>query len=321
MTGFLQRLLTRGAGPSFLPPGQVPFRPRPQSRFEPGNVMDPPSVFMEQGSEGTRESGVEGLRAERFGDPSFEKEISGSNMASRFPADSGIQADAGHVPETRAHQGTSSSDSAPPFSEPPRSRKSAHVQPGMKHSESLDGIPPQRAFPETRPPALAQHETWEDQSGPSTAKERPGKKPGQLVFESAQDPGAGSWNTAFQDKAFLQNQDGPSTLPERVGRFEESKQPVHLQERVLPVDFQGSRTPARQTERRPASFTTENIPPLPEAKTDPREVRPEMTVSIGQIQVEFVQPPTQPGPATKPEIQRTRGFDEYARARRGVRRR
>jgi hypothetical protein len=56
-------------------------------------------------------------------------------------------------------------------------------------------------------------------------------------------------------------------------------------------------------------------------KSEPNEAPSEMTISIGQIQVEFVQPEPQLAPQPRPAIQRTRGFDDYARARRGVRRR
>jgi hypothetical protein len=63
---------------------------------------------------------------------------------------------------------------------------------------------------------------------------------------------------------------------------------------------------------RPGSITA----PLPNRKIGD-EGPSSVTVNIGRIEVEVARPPALPTTAARPAPARTRGFDAYARARRG----
>ena len=65
----------------------------------------------------------------------------------------------------------------------------------------------------------------------------------------------------------------------------------------------------------PASHPSRSLDPTREGRTAAGAQDTPPSISIGRIDVQFVQPP--PVAPTRPPIQRARGFDGYARARRG----
>jgi hypothetical protein len=108
----------------------------------------------------------------------------------------------------------------------------------------------------------------------------------------------------------------PPTLAERntVGVAPEVSS---LDEGVQPEPLVARAQQQQQTVEREARAVVPSLQSAPEALTATGEATPPPQISIGRIDVQFL-PPVSPPVAQRPVVQRTRGFDAYANARRGL---
>lgn len=311
MTGFIQRMLTRGSGKSLVS-AQVPLHPRPQSRFEPGRFMAGSDAFSGRDSRGTQESGLENSRENSFESSPIGEESAGRQ---RMPS-SRKQTDVGDVSGTKEKSTGPLKSKAPQSSEPSSSGEPARVRRTAERTPAGDSSHPDKSFSETVPTTGQEAETLRDRTG-SGSSDSPLEKAvvehRPAVSESAQN------KAAFQVGAETPEKSQPLVLNEFNAHPQETNEATDSAEPSA-----GGKAREREKSTLPAAkssdyFSAEEAARSRSAEFD--EARPEMTVSIGQIQVEFVQPEPHPAPQPKPAVQRTRGFDNYARARRGVRRR
>lgn len=310
MTGFVQRMLARGTGKA-LQPNQVTFRPRPRSRFESAGEAGQGSGLVEQATEFAAEpsrsrAGDTSRAASRTapGSTPFFKETSGDKQQpgrpSREPQSMATapQPETGQAdPSAPAYQKETFSDqhqqeeARPPNPVPERIVKETTVQVTREKAEPV----------ETQDSGLRQQEASSAESTRETFHERLVEhrvsENVQADAQAAIEPAAASTDVIeageFHKNASKEAAPGESPRPIRETVPRQMPDAGSLQERG----------------REQALDVPQSAP------------APEVTISIGSIQVEFVQPESRMNHRARPQVQRTSGFDSYAQARRGVRRR
>lgn len=103
------------------------------------------------------------------------------------------------------------------------------------------------------------------------------------------------------------------TSPREAEKPEQSEAPGAQPPTSRPLSIEHPEIPHDQ---RPMFFDLPPIAPIATVMPPAESAPPPPNISIGRIDVQFL-PPERPAAPARPEPRRTRGFDTYARARRG----
>lgn len=195
------------------------------------------------------------------------------------------------------------------------------------------GIPLLKARPAAR---------FEQETSPSVEAEAPGE---QRVEKSAQPPAASRKINPAPAKDARQAHSTELALPDEDVKIDRTRPPAaNPLASPAPLTPRAVTASRRASEKLEQSETPESDPPMvrppaiehPEVPRDQRPMffdvppigqvaaaqppvesaPPPPSISIGRIDVQFL-PPERPVAPIRPQPQRTRGFDTYARARRG----
>ncbi len=317
MTGFIQRLLTRGTGQS-LKSNQVLFQPRPRSRFESG--LSTASMENDNTPETGRHKKATPLIPESPTRPPVsrppETSLSSNKSTSPSAEDKQIKPE-----RDREHSKTSALSSPKNVAEFTENTGPAPSNPTTAKASNKD--PEKTSFSPEKISKPVDVSSNQFKSG----QEKQGSKPNILQSHILREP---------KSQPIQENIPHISSKPENQVKqlfkvIEEHNSKVAAQEKEqndLPIVSAAEIQEIEEKEKNENPVNTVENPGETQAPTliENRQEFPEpqgkagstgVTVSIGQIQVEFIQPETKIMQQPKPTIQRTRGFEDYSRARRG----
>ncbi|QPJ62408.1 MAG: hypothetical protein G3M70_11220 [Candidatus Nitronauta litoralis] len=307
MTGFIQRLLSRGTGQN-PQPNQVTFQPRPRSRFElkkTAAFFDNPTPNETSGNEESESSRIETPSAfpthrQPKPKPTSKKTASLPTAESLHAGDQEMKNQEAPLPLSRNEDSpladnTTPSNSNQPVSETFESEtgKTQSIKEGIFKATPEDRQGTRNVLPEKLEQKTIADKKSENPSPPGSIRENPVTQLFKVIEE-------------HNSRVAAQDNDQNNLAVENTSTARKKEEPE-------------GRTTPRQT----PDFMSETkaLKPI-ENKTEPVEspektISPGVNISIGQIQVEFVQPEPGINQQPKPTIQRTRGFDGYSRVRRG----
>lgn len=317
MTGFIQRFLTRGTGQN-LKSNQVLFQPRPRSRFE---------------------SGLSTASMEN----DYTPETGRLKKATSINPESPTRPPVSPPPETNFNSKKSTS----PLAEDKQSK------PERENEHSITSSPSSQKnfseFTESTGPAPSNSTTAKaTNKGPEKTSLSPEKFTKPLDVSSKQLK-HGQEKQGSKPNILQSNTKRESTSqPNKVNTPHiSSKRENQVKQLFKVIEEHNSKVAAQDRDQNDLSIVrAEEIQNIEEKENNEKPVNkvenpdetqmpslienrqefgePQgkegstgVTISIGQIQVEFIQPETGITQQPKPTIQRTRGFEDYSRARRG----
>lgn len=318
MTGFIQRMLTRGTGKP-QQANQVTFQPRPRSRFEAAGGPGQESGLNEQADE---------FSAKETDTPASNSPLAQTSRPARSPS---IE-QAGpmeHAPDGSMFESPDRSVTTQPEVSQPGTVHPQSVAETLSHQQEKQ-VPPQAAAPEQilkektvevvreRPASSPASTQTRDAAVTQNMEAVPGESVREVFRERVMetrlssktqvDAGEATQQSASHSEV-VSHDDIESSSP----RQDDSPEVVAENEkptvREIVTRHTPDLTPARENSSQPATDAPQS------------GAAPEVNISIGRITVEFTQPETRMNPRARPPIQRTSGFDNYAQARRGMRRR
>ena len=307
MTGFVQRMLARGTGRA-LQPNQVAFRPRPRSRFESTGEAGQGPGLMEQATEFAAKPS-----RSRTGDTPRATSRTAPGSTPFFKETSGDKQWPSREPQSMATVPLPETEQADP-SAPAYQKETFSAQHQQEEARTPNPIPErivkettvqvtrEKAEPvETQDSGLRQQETSSAESTRETFHERLVE---HRVSENVQTDAQAASEPAAASTDMVESGESHKNAPEEAAPAESPRLIRETVPRQMPD------AGSLQERGREQALDVPQSAPVPE-----------VTISIGRIQVEFVQPESRMNHRARPQVQRTSGFDSYAQARRGVRRR
>jgi hypothetical protein len=279
MSGFLERLALRGAG--LAPPGApVAMRLRPRGRFEPGPGASPPAEDIVDTWVATRPS---------------------SFLAA---AEQGIAPGLARPPERSGDPTTERSAQAEQVPPPIQPQGQLHAPLPVDGSASQETAATKRGLSPPPPDRILSRE----EATVVTSDADPARAPASVA--SAAVTGETRTDTATASAAFAAV---AGEAPTDTAGVAAAAAPLRDGPRpTMPVQWRSERPARPEDHPRAGPAPPAALPQRPRPDPVPAPV----TLSIGRIDVEFVQPPAPPAVAA-PAVNRSRGFSNYARARRG----